>query len=168
MATVTPGRRTASVKVTGLMLERDFPLVARDWDAAVNSRPLSGVPAGSGYEAHWKCYRCEHQWVAPVAQRTCRQTRCQRCYTERADGKNSLAAVHPELVVEWDAEANVPLRPERIKATYDKAVSWRCRDDSTHPAYRMSPATRAKMPVGCPICRKRSLAKEPREAKQAA
>ena len=153
VASVAPGRKTASVKVKGKMLEHDFPLVARDWDAAANSRPLSGVPAGSGYEAHWKCHRCEHQWVAPVAQRTCRQTRCQRCYTERSDGKNSLAAVHPELVGEWDAEANVPLRAERIKATYDKAVSWRCRDDPTHPTYKMSPFTRAKKPRGCPICR---------------
>ena len=155
VATVAPGRKTASVKVTGLMLERDFPLVARDWDAEANDRPSASVTAGSGYEAHWTCHRCGHGWVAPVVQRTCRQTRCQRCSTERADGKDSLAAVHPELAAEWDAGANGALRPARIKATYDKAVTWRCRDDPGHPPYRMSPFTRAKMPTGCPICRKK-------------
>ncbi|MBA2315711.1 MAG: zinc-ribbon domain-containing protein, partial [Chloroflexi bacterium] len=101
---------------------------------------------------------------AEVNQRTKRLTRCQRCHTERADGRNSLAAVHPELVAEWDVTANRPLRPERIKATYDKAVVWRCPDDPGHPPYRMSPATRARRPIGCPLHRKMRQ----REASQAA
>jgi hypothetical protein len=58
-------------------------------------------------------------------------------------------------VGEWDAVANAPLRPDRIKATYDKAVTWRCRDDASHPTYKMSPSTRAKRPTGCPICRQK-------------
>ena len=124
-----------------------------------NDRLLSSTKAGSDYEAHWKCHRCGYEWQVKVSQRTIRQTRCQRCSTERADGKNSLAAIHPDLVREWDAAAKAPLRPERIKATYDKAVVWRCRDDPPHPAYRMSPVTRAKLPTGCPICRKKRPAK---------
>jgi hypothetical protein len=155
VATVSPGRSTASVKVRGRMLS-DFPLVARDWDVAANDRPLGTIQAGSNHPAHWRCHRCGHAWVAPVHQRTMRQTRCQRCSTERADGRNSLAALHPHLVAEWDAIANAPLRPERIKATYDKAVSWVCRDDPGHPPYRMSPSTRTKVAVGCPLCRRRS------------
>ena len=155
LATVSPGRRTASVKVRGQLLERDFPLVARDWDAGANSMPLATMRAGSDYRAHWACHRCAYRWEAQVAQRTMRQTRCQRCSTERSDGRSSLAALHPELVAEWDASANGPLRPARIKATHDKAVVWRCRDDPGHPSYRMSPFTRARRDVGCPICRKR-------------
>lgn len=155
IATVSSGRRTASVKVRGKLLERDFPLVARDWDAGANGVSLATVKAGSDYRAHWVCHRCGHHWQAPVVQRTMRQTRCQRCSTERADGRNSLAARHPELVREWDAGANGPLRPTRIKATHDKAVVWRCRDDPGHPSYRMSPSTRARKDVGCPICRKK-------------
>ncbi len=83
---------------------------------------------------------------------------------ERADGLNSLAAIHPEFLAEWDADANAPLRPERIKATYDKTVAWRCPDDPTHPGYRMSPYARAKLEVGCPICRKRRHAEVRRAA----
>jgi hypothetical protein len=155
VASVAPGRKTASVKVKGKMLGQVFPLVARDWDAKANTRLLPSITAGSSYKAHWKCHRCAYEWVAPVNQRTCRQTRCARCSTERADGRNSLAAVHPDLVAEWDAEANAPRRAGQIKATYDKAVTWRCRDDATHPAYKMSPFARAKKPTGCPICRKK-------------
>jgi hypothetical protein len=162
-ATVAAGRTTASVKVAGKMLG-DFPLIARDWDPTANHRPLSTVRAGTDYRAHWTCHRCGHTWVAPVAQRTIRQTRCERCSTERADGKNSLAAVHPTLVREWDTAANVPLRPDRIKATYDKAVSWICPDDPEHQPYRMSPFTRAKQTVGCSLCRRKAKAEERRAA----
>lgn len=161
--TIAPGRRTASVKVAGKMLT-DFLLVARDWDAPNNDRLIASVPAGAGYPAHWKCHRCGHTWVAPVAQRTIRQTRCQRCSTERADATNSLAAVHPELVREWNTAANGALRPERIKATYDRTVSWICPDDPEHPPYPMSPLTRAKMPIGCKFCRARAKSEARRRA----
>jgi hypothetical protein len=162
-ATVAPGRKTASVKVGGKMLT-DFPLVLRDWDSVANSRLASSVKAGSRYKTHWKCHRCGHTWEAEIAQRTVRQTRCQRCSTERADGLNALASVRPDLVGEWDAAANAPLRPDRIKATYDKTVGWTCPDDPQHPAYRMSPFTRAKLPVGCPLCRRKARAQERRAA----
>ena len=168
VATVKPGLRTLSIAVAGLTLA-DFPSRLRDWNGtangAVDPLPLS---AGSSYEAHWRCHRCGHRWTAPVAQRTKRLTRCGRCHTERADGLNSLAALHPEFLPEWDAETNAPLRPERIKATYDKTVAWHCPDDPTHPGYGMSPYARAKVEVGCPICRKRRRAVARRERKRAA
>jgi hypothetical protein len=75
-------------------------------------------------------------------------------------GPNSLKAVHPELIAEWNVKANKPLRPERIKATYDKAVVWNCRDDPSFPTYKMSPVTRAKRAVGCSICRKKKPAND--------
>ncbi len=163
-ATIAPGRATASVKVTGKMLAADFPLIARDWDPAANDRALASIKAGSDYEAHWRCHRCAYEWVAPVSRRTMRQTRCERCSTERADGKNSLAALHPMLVREWDVERNGALRPDRIKVTYDKAVGWICPDDPEHPPYRMSPFTRAKRPIGCSRCRRRATAAAARAA----
>ncbi len=164
VATIKPGRRTLSIEVAGLTLA-DFPSRLRDWDSTANGAldPLT-LPAGSGYEAHWRCHRCGHRWTAPVNQRTQRLTRCARCHTERADGLNSIAAVHPELVAEWNAEDNAPLRPDRIKATYDKTVAWHCAEDPEHPAYRMSPFARAKLEVGCPICRKRRHAEVRRAA----
>ena len=57
-----------------------------------------------------------------------------------------------------DAAANGPLRPDRIKSTYDKTVGRICPDDPEHPPYRMSPFTRIKRPVGCTLCRRRAAA----------
>ncbi len=167
VATVRAGRRTTSVDVRGLLLERDFPAKARDWDHERNGVELATVTAGSGYLAAWRCHRCGHRWRAEVNQRTKRLTRCQRCHTERADRRNSLAAVHPALMAEWNVEANRPLRPERIKATYDKAVVWRCPDDPAHPPYRMSPATRARRTIGCPLHRAMTRTAAPRARRAA-
>lgn len=167
VASVRPGRRTISVDVRGLRLV-DFPSLLREWDGDANGElDSASLAAGSNVVAHWRCGRCGHAWAAPIHQRTKRLTRCGRCRTERADGRNSLAAVHPELVAEWDADANHPLRPERIRATYDKAVSWRCTLDPAHPPYRMSPATRARRTIGCPLHR-RPVAQRQGDAQQAA
>ena len=167
LVTDSLGRRTVSVDVRGLRLT-DFPSKLRDWDPDANAGvDPTTLSAGSNQVAHWRCHRCGHRWRAQVGQRTKRLTRCQRCHTERADGRNSLAAVHPALVAEWDVEANRPLRPERIKATYDKAVVWRCRDDPAHPPYRMSPATRTGRAVGCPLHRAMARTAAPRARRAA-
>jgi len=66
-----------------------------------------------------------------------------------------------------DIARNGALRPDRIKATYDKAVGWICADDPEHPPYRMSPFTRAKRPIGCSLCRRRAASVAAAEARAA-
>lgn len=169
----TPGRRAKQRNGIAITPYRtSVRLAATTADArSPRSIPRSGAVgngrlrrmAVSGFAASRR-HRCAYEWVAPVSRRTMRQTRCERCSTERADGKNSLAALHPTLVREWDVERNGALRPDRIKATYDKAVGWICADDPEHPPYRMSPFTRAKRPIGCSLCRRRAKAEERRAA----
>jgi len=153
VAQVRDGRRSASVLTRGKWLERDFPLVACDWDGEANDRPLGSLTAGSGYAAHWRCHRCAHRWVATVVSRTGLQARCPRCATGRADETSSLAALHPELLAEWHPSANGDLRPERIRATSERRVVWLCRDDPAHAPYRLSPLARTRRAVTCPQCR---------------
>lgn len=103
--------------------------------------------------AHWRC-AAGHTWRAPVNRRTIRQTRCGDCHTARANATNSVAALWPELLAEWDPEANLPLTPERTKITYQRTVWWRCLDNRDHPPYRMTPRTRGGRDVGCRACRR--------------
>ncbi len=151
---IKPGQRTVSVTVAGMMLS-DFPEITRDWDHAKNTLDPLALRAGSDAVAHWKCHRCRHEWTAEIGQRTKRRTRCKACATNWATDATSVAALRPDLALEWDRAANGTRVPEKIKATSGRAVVWRCRDFPTdHPPYRMSPKTRGKRPIGCRICRK--------------
>ncbi len=65
------------------------------------------------------------EWVARVSRRAIRQRRCERCSTERRDGQNSLAALHPTLVREGDIARNGARDvPTGSRTTYAKAVGW--------------------------------------------
>lgn len=100
-------------------------------------------------------------WTKPL-------TGCRRCNREWADEATSIAAVHPELVAEWDAAGNGKRSPERIKATAGSIVVWKCRaEPDAHPPYAMSPSARANQLArerpGCPEGR-RSLTERARKS----
>lgn len=143
-ATIRLGRRTASVKVAGLMLS-DFPDIYAEWADDRNAIDKRTVRAGTDAGAHWRCAQ-GHVWQAPVGQRTIRQTRCGDCVTARANATTSLAARWPELLAEWDRQANLPLTPERTKITYDRAVWWRCLENPNHPPYHCGSSYGPLMP----------------------
>ncbi len=160
-ATIGPDRRTASVKVAGLMLS-DFPDISAEWADDLNPIDKRTARAGSDRVAHWRCAQ-GHVWQAPVNQRTIRQTRCGDCHTARANATNSVAALWPELLDEWDREANRPLTPERTKITYHRAIWWRCLTNRDHPPYKMAPRTRGARDVGCRVCRRERRERQSRK-----
>ncbi len=161
-ATVSPGRRTASVKVRGMMLS-DFPDIFAEWADDLNDVDKATIRAGTDRVVHWRC-AAGHTWRAPVSQRTIRQTRCGDCFTERADTTNSVATLWLELLEEWDADANRPLTPERTKITYARAVWWRCLKNLDHPRYKMTPRTRGGRDVGCGTCRREARERAARQS----
>lgn len=177
VAPLTPQRQVGSavlsVPVAGKFLrdyaelmeqwdvERNTPLVAEKWNVARNG-PVPAhhgdIPAGMGIRPYWICRTCGNEWRAWMTDRTSRLTGCRVCKRSWATEKTSIAAVHPELVAEWDRNANGKRTPERTKATSSVVVTWLCRDYPVrHDSYSMSPRARANWIVrgkpGCPECR---------------
>jgi hypothetical protein len=152
-ATVAPGRQIASRKVAGFWL-RDFPELVAQWDPA-NGKDPQTLAAGTDYQAKWICNVCGHRWSAPVSRRTIRGTRCRNCTRSWSSPDTSLAALYPDLVsIEWARDANLPKRPEAIGPNDNRTAIWHCPDfPGVHPDYPMSPRTRVKRDLGCPICR---------------
>lgn len=142
---------TASISVKGKMLSFFFEIAA-EWDTEKNGRGPEGVRAGDSKSVHWRCAQ-GHEWVARTTDRVARLLRCRRCVTTRADETNSLVTLHPEILATWDFEGN-RLDPHKIKATHRRRVSWLCRADLGHPAYRASIAKHLKDQGVCPLCRK--------------
>lgn len=63
--------------------------------------------------------------------------------------RNDLEKLHPELVPEWDAERNWPLRPSDVSPGSHKLVWWRCARGHRWQAVICS---RTLGGTGCPVC----------------
>jgi len=59
--------------------------------------------------------------------------------------------LRPDLVPEWDDQANMSRTSLTIKATHAKTAVWSCADPRLKP-YRMSPRARVRVPPGTPAC----------------
>lgn len=143
----------AAVPVRGKLLT-EFPEFAAEWAADLNGRGPADIKAGSAASKVWWRCRAGHTWQTTVADRLVRLLRCERCATKRADATTSLAAVHPGLLASWNGVGNLPLKPESIKSTYQRTVSWLCLAGLNHPPYRASIAKRRKDAIPCPLCRR--------------
>ncbi|MEV4501882.1 zinc-ribbon domain-containing protein [Streptomyces klenkii] len=62
---------------------------------------------------------------------------------------NNLAALHPDLAVEWDTDANWPLRPDQLHPGSLERVVWRCWRDHTWEA---KIDQRTRLGSGCSRC----------------
>ena len=131
------------------------PDLVSEWDYEANGdlRP-QGVTPGSNQRVGWVCVE-GHRWQAKISSRS-RGTGCPRCVVKSVGGgrpaspDNNLAVKRPDLVSEWDHEANADLRPEDVTPGSDKKVAWVCVEGHRWRA-RVSNRSRSKG-GGCPAC----------------
>lgn len=76
--------------------------------------------------------------------------RCPYCAGKKLTNRNNIVTVSPELLKEWDYEKNFPLTPDKIFASSNKKVYWKCKNNHSWLA---SPNSR-KTGIGCPHCYK--------------
>ena len=115
-------------------LAHNHPEVAAEWDWEANGeRTPETVTASSSTKAAWRCGLCGHRWSAAVQDRT-RGTGCPQC--ARAAGRSktrqpSFSSGAPQLVAEWDWEANgrCGWHPDQITLGSNKKVHWVLQDE---------------------------------------
>jgi hypothetical protein len=125
-------------------LASQFPEIAAEWDFEKN-KPLrpSEVTSGSGRKVFWVC-PMGHSYKSAVGSR--KKSGCPVCAGQVVvAGVNDLATVRPELVGDWDFEANAPLSPQDVSAMSGRKVFWKCqRGHSWTVAINVR--------KGCPFC----------------
>lgn len=144
-------RRTRRSPEPGRSLAEVRPDLVLYWDGDRNERPPSEQFPYTLERVWWRCPSiADHRFEAQVA-RVVRgdEFRCPLCPGRPAPGR-SLAEVRPDLVQEWDLQANI-WAPDEVPATTDKVdVVWHCPTVSEH-RYTMTPRDRVKRD-GCPLC----------------
>ena len=106
-----------------------FPEIAKEWHPKKNGRLTPKMfPPVSGEKVWWLCPN-GHSYKATISERTKRHDGCPYCYGRYAiTGENDFATIHPELLQEWDWEANakIGLDPRNLKPMSDAVANWIC------------------------------------------
>ena len=130
-----------------------FPTIAQEWDYERNE---GLTPYDFSYSSHmkvwWKCSKCGQSWRAVIGVRTKekKSTSCPYCSNQKvAPGINDFESKRPLLALDWDHEANYPLRPNQVTEKSNKPVFWKCHRCGKR--WQMSPNRRCS--VLCPGCR---------------
>jgi hypothetical protein len=101
----------------------------------------------------WKCGK-GHVWEAKVIERS-KGCGCTYCSGRAVDDKNCLAAVTPELAVQWHPSKNGKLTPFNVAPHAAKKVWWKC--EKGHEWQAQISCRNSKHPTGCPYCSNRKL-----------
>lgn len=123
----------------------------REWDFAKNQNLDPRVlTEGSNFKAWWVCKK-GHTWSARISSRGLRGTGCPRCANIGLGGNISVSFLKPQLVKNWDYQANGGATPENTSALTTKKIHWKCFECGLK--YAASPGAKCE----CPACAPESL-----------
>ena len=138
-----------------------FPDVAAQWHPGKNGALTADrVSPYSNRKVWWICPR-GHEYAAVVSARTMKGSGCPYCAGRKVlAGFNDLAALEPEVAVQWHPTLNGTLTAEMLTTGSHRKVWWQCPEGHVWKAVVYARTGPKK--CGCPVCAGRI-----REQKQA-
>lgn len=132
----------------GRSLGELYPELAKEWHPTRNGNLLPEMinPGCEDY-VWWLCV-CGHSWRIKPSHRTQRGSGCPACANKAVTQYNSLAALRPDLAVEWHRTKNGHVTPKQVVPGAEVRVWWKCESGHEWEAlvYSRSSGT------GCPVC----------------
>ena len=141
------------VSVTNSLATRR-PDIAGEWHPTKNgSLTPDQVVAGAKGKAWWKCdVDDDHEWQATVDNRSSKGSGCPCCSMppKQVSSTNSLAALYPQVALEWHPTKNT-VKPDQVIGQSNKRAWWQCSIDPSHE-WSVSVGGRTGRGRGCPLC----------------
>lgn len=154
-------------KCTGRIAAEDNNIIANhpelinEWDAEKNKIDPYSLMDSSRYEAYWKCKQCGHRYRQRISRKLLYDTEgkisCPYCANRKASDDNNLTVTNPEVLKEWNYEANdaAGINPHNALARNGIIAHWICSDCGSH--YDMAISERVQREnddqISCPYCR---------------
>lgn len=140
-------------------LQTKRPEIAKEWHPTKNGTVLpSQVAENANKKYWWLCSVCGHEWSASPNTRVS-ECRCPECGKKNRvktskqtilSKRGSLAENRPDLVDEWDYEANYPLTPDTVTTGSKEEVGWVCKK-----GHKWNAVIYSRKHRGCPECGKK-------------
>jgi len=130
------------------------PKLAKEFHPTRN-HPLTphGIKASESRILWWICDK-GHEFEQRLTNRVNSNQGCPFCKNKSvAVGESDLGTTNPELVSDWDFEANGDLRPSDIVAGTNKLIWWKCKEGHSWKAR----GAKRLSGQGCPTCTNRVL-----------
>jgi hypothetical protein len=139
--------------------ERNFPELAKEFDAEKNTYPITSLSSGSNLLIHRKCAENpSHRWSSMLNSRTSKRgAGCPFCAGKKADIGNSLAACYPEIAAQLDSNKS-GFTADQVVPGSDRVAIWRCSEGHEWPAKVANRTSQNK--TGCPYCSGRKKTNE--------
>lgn len=101
------------------------PELAKEWHPTKNGELTAyDVSIGSSKKVWWQCIKDkDHEWQSVIKNRK-RGDGCTICSNHKVIESNSLAALFPELVMQWHPTKNAPLTTEQVTPGSNKKIWW--------------------------------------------
>lgn len=124
-----------------------------EWDFSKNDElglDVYKATKGTHKIVWWLCPKCESPYDMEVSSRT-RGSNCPYCKGLRVNNTNSLAALRPEISIQWHPTKNGYLTPKDVPCGTNKEVWWKCPKHKEH-SYKDKIANRTRLHTNCPYC----------------
>jgi hypothetical protein len=143
-------RRIAAIKTHGTVAE--IPHLAAEWHPAKNGNlNPNDLPPGSDKKVWWRCSKGpDHEWQAPVYNRTGNKSGCPYCAGKKVSVTNSLAHQYPAVAKQWHPKKNGKVTPDQVTKGSSKHYWWNCPKVVDHE-WKASVFHRTSGGQGCPL-----------------
>lgn len=140
------------------------PKLLKEWDYSKNKdiNPID-VTRISRKRAFWKCSKCSYEWSTKIFERTINGTGCPKCAIKvRAERKHKTALKEngylkdPDLLKDFDYEANYPKTPNDFTPVSNYYAYWKCHKCGYKWKAKVSNRVKGR---GCPVCGNRKIIK---------
>lgn len=136
----------------------------KEWDTGRNESMTLYKP-GSAKKVYWKCPICGKTYKKTIRDRVngslhgpcgkkIGREKLRQWHRDNIKFEDSISFLYPELIKEWDFEANSKegLSPRYVTKSSQKMIHWRC--SNCNNTYIMRASMRTKG-YGCKECRKK-------------
>lgn len=136
-------------------LATKFPEVAAEWNVGRTGRKASEVRFNENKKGWFTCSCCHGEYEAEIKRRTVQRKGCPYCSGQKVlKGFNDLATIAPELMLDWDFEANTVWPDEVIGTGGRKNFKFKCSNPECGQSWEAPINHLHRSGIPCPYCRK--------------